>query len=211
MTRSGRAEPPGICGQPRRNEGRTGRVSRSVSRSSPSSDIGDDSRPRRARRAQLPLRRRPKPVRAVHQRVPDHGAPLEPDRFRACFDWRRLARHPASDPDRRRNRCDARQARRHRLDHGGDDSRRNHHFRRSDLLADGARPGRPRACRGRLRSGGLGAHAWPGDARAARATARPQLGFRPRGQHFRRHRRRRRSDMRSRSAPSFSWFPCSPL
>ena len=153
--------------------------------------LSDAADPLRARRAQFPLRRRPKPVRAVHQRVPGHEPPLEPDGCRTCFDRSRFARHRASDPDRRRDRCDARQARHHRSGDGGDDRSRHHHFRRSDLLADGARLQHPGACRRRLRSGGLGVD--PRSCRKARAcaAARPELGFRPRRQHLHRDCRRR--------------------
>ena len=78
-------------------------------------------------------------------------------------------------------------------DDGGDDRGRRHHFRRSDLLADSDRAQHPGGRGRRLRSGGLGAHPWSGDEGQAGATARPQLGLRPRRQH--RHRafgRRRR-------------------
>ncbi len=153
--------------------------------------LSDAADPLRARRAQFPVRRRPKPVRAVHQRLPGHEPPLEPDRCRARFDGSWVARHRASDSDRRRDRRDARQARRHRSGDGGDDRRRHHHFRRSDLLADGARHEHPGACRRRLRSGGLGVDPRSGRKGRAGAAARPELGFRSRRQHLHRDRRRR--------------------
>ena len=87
------------------------------------------------------------------------------------------------DPDRRRDRRDARQARRHRSDHGGDDRCRGHHLCRSNLLADGARLERAGGRGRRLCSRGLGADAWPRDERQARAAPRPQLRLRPRRQH----------------------------
>ena len=68
------------------------------------------------------VRRRPQPVRAVRQRVPGHKPALEPDRCRTGDDGKRAPRHSASDPDRRRDRYHARQARRHRPDDGGDDA-----------------------------------------------------------------------------------------
>ena len=138
-----------------------------------------------ARRAQFPRRRRPQPVRAVRQCVSGHGPALEPDRCRPRDDRQRIARDRPPDPDRRRDRCDARQARRHRPDDGGDGGCRDHHLRRSDVLADGVRLERAGGRGGRLCSGGLGADPRPCHERAARAPARPQLGFRPWRQHRR--------------------------
>ena len=84
------------------------------------SDAGDDPYPLCAGRAQFSLRRRTKPVRTVCQRVPGDGPALEPDRCRTGDDGERTSRHSASDPDRRRDRRNARQAGRHLLDNGGD-------------------------------------------------------------------------------------------
>ena len=148
-----------------------------------SSDMGDDTYPLCARRAQFSGFRRSQPVRTVRQRVSGHRPALEPDRCRAGDDRKRPARHRVSDPDRRGDRHCARQARRHRPDDGGDGAVRRHHFRRSDLLADCDRHERPGRRRRRLRSCGLGAYPRFGDEGDAGAAARAQLGFRPRRQY----------------------------
>ena len=96
----------------------------------------------------------------------------------------RIARHCVSDPDRRRDRRDAaRSAASSSSAMAAMAVASAHHFRRSDLLADGGRFARSGGRGRRLRARGLGVDPWPGHERSARPASRPQLRVRSRRQH----------------------------